>query len=125
MFLSPSSKCWGLRVPAAERSLCPLLLGNSLLEPRLSPSPCQGISPEGDTDPEGGLDLEEFTRYLQEREQRLLLMFHSLDRNQDGKASAGRGMGPMGLALAAPRRGQGCLSLMTHQLFLGILLTLN
>ncbi|XP_047565305.1 calcium-binding mitochondrial carrier protein SCaMC-3 isoform X2 [Lutra lutra] len=44
----------------------------------------QGISPEGDTDPGGGLDLEEFSRYLQEREQRLLLLFHSLDRNQDG-----------------------------------------
>uniref|UniRef100_G3UHS3 Solute carrier family 25 member 23 n=1 Tax=Loxodonta africana TaxID=9785 RepID=G3UHS3_LOXAF len=44
----------------------------------------QGISPEADADPDGGLDLEEFTRYLQERERRLLLMFHSLDRNQDG-----------------------------------------
>nr|XP_020031748.1 calcium-binding mitochondrial carrier protein SCaMC-3 isoform X1 [Castor canadensis] len=44
----------------------------------------QGISPEGATDPDGGLSLEEFSRYLQEREQRLLLMFHSLDRNQDG-----------------------------------------
>ncbi|XP_076977062.1 mitochondrial adenyl nucleotide antiporter SLC25A23 isoform X1 [Tamandua tetradactyla] len=44
----------------------------------------QGLSPEGNTDPDGGFDLEEFTRYLQEREQRLLLMFHSLDRNQDG-----------------------------------------
>lgn len=44
----------------------------------------QGISPEGDADPDGGLDLEEFIRYLQEREQRLLLLFHSLDRNQDG-----------------------------------------
>ncbi|XP_032739648.1 calcium-binding mitochondrial carrier protein SCaMC-3 isoform X2 [Lontra canadensis] len=44
----------------------------------------QGISPEGDTDPGGGLDLEEFSRYLQDREQRLLLLFHSLDRNQDG-----------------------------------------
>ncbi|EGV93748.1 Calcium-binding mitochondrial carrier protein SCaMC-3 [Cricetulus griseus] len=44
----------------------------------------QGISSERDTDPDGGLSLEEFTRYLQEREQRLLLMFHSLDRNQDG-----------------------------------------
>uniref|UniRef100_G1S1D1 Solute carrier family 25 member 23 n=1 Tax=Nomascus leucogenys TaxID=61853 RepID=G1S1D1_NOMLE len=51
--------------------LCPLSL-------------CQGISSEGDADPDGGLDLEEFSRYLQEREQRLLLMFHSLDRNQDG-----------------------------------------
>uniref|UniRef100_A0A8D0MGP8 Mitochondrial adenyl nucleotide antiporter SLC25A23 n=1 Tax=Sus scrofa TaxID=9823 RepID=A0A8D0MGP8_PIG len=38
----------------------------------------QGISPDG------GLDLEEFILYLQEREQRLLLLFHSLDRNQDG-----------------------------------------
>ncbi|XP_012617147.2 mitochondrial adenyl nucleotide antiporter SLC25A23 isoform X3 [Microcebus murinus] len=44
----------------------------------------QGASPEGGADPDGGLDLEEFSRYLQEREQRLLLMFHSLDRNQDG-----------------------------------------
>nr|XP_005587763.1 PREDICTED: calcium-binding mitochondrial carrier protein SCaMC-3 isoform X3 [Macaca fascicularis]XP_007993184.2 calcium-binding mitochondrial carrier protein SCaMC-3 isoform X3 [Chlorocebus sabaeus] len=48
------------------------------------PGAQQGISSEGDTDPDGGLDLEEFSRYLQEREQRLLLMFHSLDRNQDG-----------------------------------------
>ncbi|XP_010365472.1 calcium-binding mitochondrial carrier protein SCaMC-3 isoform X2 [Rhinopithecus roxellana] len=48
------------------------------------PGAQQGISCEGDADPDGGLDLEEFSRYLQEREQRLLLMFHSLDRNQDG-----------------------------------------
>ncbi|XP_011928656.1 PREDICTED: calcium-binding mitochondrial carrier protein SCaMC-3 isoform X3 [Cercocebus atys] len=48
------------------------------------PGAQQGISSEGDGDPDGGLDLEEFSRYLQEREQRLLLMFHSLDRNQDG-----------------------------------------
>ncbi|XP_070272050.1 mitochondrial adenyl nucleotide antiporter SLC25A23 isoform X2 [Myotis yumanensis] len=45
----------------------------------------QGLSPEGGADPDGGLDLEEFTQYLQEREQRLLLLFHSLDRNQDGQ----------------------------------------
>nr|XP_034354073.1 calcium-binding mitochondrial carrier protein SCaMC-3 isoform X3 [Arvicanthis niloticus] len=44
----------------------------------------QGISSDWDADPDSGLSLEEFTRYLQEREQRLLLMFHSLDRNQDG-----------------------------------------
>ncbi|XP_066889053.1 mitochondrial adenyl nucleotide antiporter SLC25A23 isoform X3 [Kogia breviceps] len=44
----------------------------------------QGISPESDADSDGGLDLEEFILYLQEREQRLLLLFHSLDRNQDG-----------------------------------------
>ncbi|XP_025221637.1 calcium-binding mitochondrial carrier protein SCaMC-3 isoform X2 [Theropithecus gelada] len=48
------------------------------------PGAQQGMSSEGDADPDGGLDLEEFSRYLQEREQRLLLMFHSLDRNQDG-----------------------------------------
>ncbi|KAM4888909.1 mitochondrial adenyl nucleotide antiporter SLC25A23 isoform 3-T3 [Thomomys bottae] len=47
----------------------------------------QGITPEDDTDPDVGLNLEEFTQYLQEREQRLLLMFHSLDRNQDGSPS--------------------------------------
>ncbi|XP_023572707.1 calcium-binding mitochondrial carrier protein SCaMC-3 isoform X3 [Octodon degus] len=41
-------------------------------------------SKEGEADASGGLNLEEFSRYLQEREQRLLLMFHSLDRNQDG-----------------------------------------
>lgn len=66
--------------------------------------PCQGISPEGDADPGGGLDLEEFSRYLQEREQRLLLLFHSLDRNQDGKAqgwAAGALETPVGLELAA------------------------
>nr|XP_035142585.2 calcium-binding mitochondrial carrier protein SCaMC-3 isoform X8 [Callithrix jacchus] len=48
------------------------------------PGAQQSISSEGDADPDGGLDLEEFSHYLQEREQRLLLMFHSLDRNQDG-----------------------------------------
>ncbi|XP_031202420.1 calcium-binding mitochondrial carrier protein SCaMC-3 isoform X1 [Mastomys coucha] len=44
----------------------------------------KGISSDWDAGPDGGLSLEEFTRYLQEREQRLLLMFHSLDQNQDG-----------------------------------------
>ncbi|XP_045058358.1 mitochondrial adenyl nucleotide antiporter SLC25A23 isoform X2 [Desmodus rotundus] len=44
----------------------------------------QGLSLESGADPDGGLDLEEFTQYLQEREQRLLLLFHSLDQNQDG-----------------------------------------
>ncbi|XP_060037527.1 mitochondrial adenyl nucleotide antiporter SLC25A23 isoform X5 [Erinaceus europaeus] len=44
----------------------------------------QGVFPEGSSGSEAGLDLEEFIHYLQEREQRLLLLFHSLDRNQDG-----------------------------------------
>ena len=37
----------------------------------------QGISPEGDADPDDGLDLEEFILYLQEQGQRLLLLFQS------------------------------------------------
>lgn len=72
-------------------------------------SPCQGLLPEGDADPDSGLDLEEFTQYLQEREQRLLLLFHSLDHNQDGKAQGwGRG-GPgdaSGLELMVPGGGK-------------------
>ncbi|XP_008835128.1 calcium-binding mitochondrial carrier protein SCaMC-3 isoform X2 [Nannospalax galili] len=43
---------------------------------------------QGISESDGGLSLEEFSRYLQEREQRLLLMFHSLDRNQDGHIDA-------------------------------------
>uniref|UniRef100_A0A671FF62 Solute carrier family 25 member 23 n=1 Tax=Rhinolophus ferrumequinum TaxID=59479 RepID=A0A671FF62_RHIFE len=69
---------WGISL------LCLLQMGSSLLELPLSLSLCQGLSPEGGADPDGGLDLEEFTQYLREREQRLLLLFHSLDRNQDG-----------------------------------------
>ncbi|PIO26395.1 hypothetical protein AB205_0133420 [Aquarana catesbeiana] len=38
----------------------------------------------GDTDQDGQLSFEEFTRYLVEREKRLLIMFNSLDRNNDG-----------------------------------------
>nr|XP_033781347.1 calcium-binding mitochondrial carrier protein SCaMC-3-like isoform X2 [Geotrypetes seraphini] len=38
----------------------------------------------GDINQDGGLDFEEFTRYLKERESKLLLMFHSLDKNNDG-----------------------------------------
>ncbi|XP_028567784.2 mitochondrial adenyl nucleotide antiporter SLC25A23 isoform X1 [Podarcis muralis] len=44
----------------------------------------QDILREGDTDHDGELNFEEFARYLQERERKLLLMFHSLDRNHDG-----------------------------------------
>ncbi|XP_061469886.1 mitochondrial adenyl nucleotide antiporter SLC25A23-like isoform X2 [Rhineura floridana] len=45
----------------------------------------QDILREGDTDNDGQLNFEEFSRYLQERERKLLLMFHSLDRNHDGQ----------------------------------------
>uniref|UniRef100_A0A452H4J9 EF-hand domain-containing protein n=1 Tax=Gopherus agassizii TaxID=38772 RepID=A0A452H4J9_9SAUR len=44
----------------------------------------QEILREGDTDRDGELDFEEFVSYLQERERKLRLMFHSLDRNNDG-----------------------------------------
>ncbi|XP_042700093.2 mitochondrial adenyl nucleotide antiporter SLC25A23 isoform X2 [Chrysemys picta bellii] len=45
----------------------------------------QEILREGDTDRDGELDFEEFVSYLQERERKLRLMFHSLDRNNDGQ----------------------------------------
>ncbi|XP_053868302.1 calcium-binding mitochondrial carrier protein SCaMC-3 [Malaclemys terrapin pileata] len=45
----------------------------------------QEILREGDTDQDGELDFEEFVSYLQERERKLRLMFHSLDRNNDGQ----------------------------------------
>lgn len=45
----------------------------------------QDILREGDTDHDGELNFEEFAQYLQERERKLLLMFHSLDRNNDGR----------------------------------------
>lgn len=44
----------------------------------------QEILRVGDTDQDGRLDFEEFTRYLADREKRLLIMFNSLDRNNDG-----------------------------------------
>ncbi|XP_069460454.1 mitochondrial adenyl nucleotide antiporter SLC25A23-like [Ambystoma mexicanum] len=42
------------------------------------------ILKEGDKDQDGEMDFEEFAQYLQEREGKLLLMFHSLDKNNDG-----------------------------------------
>ena len=94
--------------------------GSSFPELLLALPPCQGISPEGDADSDGGLDLEEFILYLQEREQRLLLLFHSLDRNQDGEAK-GWGCGGPGDAnrvrAGSARRREGRFSLMTHTLF--------
>ncbi|XP_015682873.1 calcium-binding mitochondrial carrier protein SCaMC-3 [Protobothrops mucrosquamatus] len=50
-----------------------------------SPQAEQDILREGDTDHDGELNFEEFAQYLQERERKLLLMFHSLDRNNDGQ----------------------------------------
>ncbi|XP_064415698.1 mitochondrial adenyl nucleotide antiporter SLC25A23 [Latimeria chalumnae] len=38
----------------------------------------------GDTDQDGLLDFEEFTRYLREREKTLRIVFKSLDKNNDG-----------------------------------------
>lgn len=122
MPLSLSSRHQGPWVPGTDICwLCPLQTGSSLLELPLSLPRCQGFSPEGGADPDGGLDLEEFTQYLQEREQRLLLLFHSLDRNQDGKAQ-GCGCGSLGdnnghRTGDARRRGKARFSLMTHRLF--------
>ncbi|XP_036611409.1 calcium-binding mitochondrial carrier protein SCaMC-3 isoform X3 [Trichosurus vulpecula] len=65
-----------------------LRLGLARLGARTPDSDGQDILQEGDIDQDGGLTLEEFTRYLQEHERRLLLMFHSLDRNQDGHIDA-------------------------------------
>uniref|UniRef100_UPI00358E99CC mitochondrial adenyl nucleotide antiporter SLC25A24-B-like n=1 Tax=Myxine glutinosa TaxID=7769 RepID=UPI00358E99CC len=42
----------------------------------------------GDTNKDGKLDLEEFTRYLKEHEKKLRLTFKSLDRNNDGRIDA-------------------------------------
>uniref|UniRef100_A0AAY3ZVG3 EF-hand domain-containing protein n=1 Tax=Denticeps clupeoides TaxID=299321 RepID=A0AAY3ZVG3_9TELE len=43
----------------------------------------------GDTNADGQLDFEEFTQYLRAHEKRLHLMFHSLDRNNDGEIDVG------------------------------------
>ncbi|XP_044134682.1 calcium-binding mitochondrial carrier protein SCaMC-3-like [Bufo gargarizans] len=48
----------------------------------------QEILRAGDTDQDGQLDFDEFTKYLAEREKRLLIMFNSLDRNNDGHIDA-------------------------------------
>lgn len=91
----PCPLCSGALRSWGTSLLCLLQMGSSLLELPLSLSLCQGLSLEGGADPDGGLDLEEFTQYLREREQRLLLLFHSLDRNQDGKVQ-GWGCGDPG-----------------------------
>ncbi|CAJ0946020.1 unnamed protein product [Ranitomeya imitator] len=48
----------------------------------------QEILRVGDIDQDGQLDFDEFTRYLVDREKRLLIMFNSLDRNSDGRIDA-------------------------------------
>lgn len=40
---------------------------------------------DGDTNHDGALDFEEFSRYLQAHEKELKIMFSSLDRNKDGQ----------------------------------------
>lgn len=42
----------------------------------------------GDTNQDGVLDFEEFTQYLRTHEKQLKIMFHSLDRNNDGQIDA-------------------------------------
>uniref|UniRef100_A0AAY4CIW2 EF-hand domain-containing protein n=1 Tax=Denticeps clupeoides TaxID=299321 RepID=A0AAY4CIW2_9TELE len=44
----------------------------------------QRIVTMGDTDRDSGLDLNEFSQYLQEHEKKLRLTFKSLDKNNDG-----------------------------------------
>ena len=40
---------------------------------------------QGDRNHDGMLDFEEFSEYLRAHEKRLSLMFHNLDRNNDGE----------------------------------------
>ncbi|XP_072240403.1 mitochondrial adenyl nucleotide antiporter SLC25A23 isoform X2 [Leuresthes tenuis] len=42
----------------------------------------------GDTNQDGVLDFEEFIQYLRDHEKKLRLMFHRLDRNNDGQIDA-------------------------------------
>uniref|UniRef100_A0A8C5D1Z1 Calcium-binding mitochondrial carrier protein SCaMC-3-like n=1 Tax=Gouania willdenowi TaxID=441366 RepID=A0A8C5D1Z1_GOUWI len=44
---------------------------------------------ESDTNQDGLLDFQEFSQYLRDHERRLRLMFHSLDRNNDGRIDVG------------------------------------
>ncbi|XP_022063798.2 calcium-binding mitochondrial carrier protein SCaMC-1 isoform X1 [Acanthochromis polyacanthus] len=51
----------------------------------LSRGSLERIVEAGDTNQDGVLDFDEFTQYLRAHEKQLKLMFHSLDRNNDGK----------------------------------------
>ena len=51
--------------------------------PLCSDSPLQVVL-AGDTNQDGELDFEEFSRYLHTHEKQLRLLFSNLDRNHDG-----------------------------------------
>lgn len=53
-------------------------------------SPLPQIVLESDVNHDGLLDFQEFSQYLQAHEKRLWLMFHSVDRNNDGASKAER-----------------------------------
>ncbi|TNM97553.1 hypothetical protein fugu_015709 [Takifugu bimaculatus] len=44
---------------------------------------------ESDINQDGLLDFQEFSQYLQAHEKRLWFMFHSVDRNKDGRIDVG------------------------------------
>lgn len=44
----------------------------------------QEIVESGDINKDGGLDFNEFSRYLKDHEKKLRLTFKSLDKNKDG-----------------------------------------
>ncbi|XP_058497600.1 mitochondrial adenyl nucleotide antiporter SLC25A24-like isoform X2 [Solea solea] len=65
-----------------------LELRTGLAERGLSRGSIDKIVKTGDTNQDGVLDFEEFTRYLRTHEKQLKLMFRSLDRNNDGRIDA-------------------------------------
>ncbi|KAG7485134.1 calcium-binding mitochondrial carrier SCaMC-1-like isoform X1 [Solea senegalensis] len=65
-----------------------LELRTGLAERGLSRGSIDKIVKTGDTNHDGVLDFEEFTRYLRTHEKQLKLMFRSLDRNNDGRIDA-------------------------------------
>lgn len=65
-----------------------LELRRGLADQGLSKSSVEKIVEAGDTNRDGVLDLEEFTRYLRSHEKQLKDMFRSLDNNNDGRIDA-------------------------------------